>query len=88
MPSANGNFGLAMVNAGDIDRDGTDDLLVGTDEHGGSVSPVFIISGATGAMIRAISAPDPGGSGGAAGFGSYVGKLPDLGSCSGGNPSG
>jgi hypothetical protein len=92
-PSARGNFGLAMVNAGDVDLDGEDDLLVGTDEHGGSVSPVFLISGETGATIRQLTAPDPGGAGGApgqpgpAGFGSYVGKLPDLGSCPGGSVS-
>ncbi len=86
MPAANGNFGLATVSAGDVDRDGKDDLLVGTDEHGGSVSPVFVISGATGATIRVIPAPDAGGAGSAAGFGTYVGKLPDLGSCPGGTP--
>ena len=86
MPAVNGNFGLALVNAGDVDADGKDDLLVGTDEHGGNVGPVFLISGVDGSLIRAIPAPDGGGAGAAAGFGSYVGKLPDIGSCSGGAP--
>jgi hypothetical protein len=83
-PGANGNFGLALVNTGDVNGDGKDDLLVGTDEHGGSVGPVYVISGADGSVIRSISAPDGGGSGAAAGFGSYVGKLSDVGSCPGG----
>jgi hypothetical protein len=95
-PATNANFGLAFVNAGDLNGDGKPELLVGTDEHGGSLSPVHILDTATGSVIRSITAPDGGGSGNPAGFGSYVGSLPDIASCPGGtsgvtcpnNPSG
>jgi hypothetical protein len=83
-PATNANFGLAMVNIGDVNGDGKDDLVVGTDEHGGSISPVHVLSGADGTEIYSVSAPDPNVSGSAVGFGSYVGKLPDIGSCPGG----
>ena len=58
-PVAGGDFGIGFVNVGDVNRDGRDDLLVGTDEHGGSTGPVYVISGADGSQIRSITAPDP-----------------------------
>src|SRR4051794_20890388 len=80
-PTVGGDFGIALVNTGDVNADGKDDILVGTDEHGGSVGRVFVMSGATGAPIRSIEAPDTGGTGTLESFGSFVGKLSDIGSC-------
>src|SRR5919204_1406938 len=62
-PSVGGNFGIGFVSAGDVNRDGRDDLIVGTDEHGGGPGEVFLISGADGSAIRTLDSPDPGGSG-------------------------
>ena len=95
-PTAGGDFGIGFVNTGDLNGDGKQDLLVGTDEHGGGPGQVFVISGVTGASIRTISSPegcvtaaDAGcgaGTGTPSSFGSYVGKIADIGSCSGGSP--
>ena len=68
-PTAAGRFGVALVNAGDLNADGKDDILVGTDEHGGGPGQVFVISGANGSTIRTINAPDPGGTGTPSSFG-------------------
>jgi len=95
-PTIGGDFGIGFVNAGDLNGDGKDDILVGTDEHGGGPGQIFEISGADGAAIRTISAPDAGGTGTPSSFGSYVGKIADIASCPGGaagqtcpnNPSG
>jgi hypothetical protein len=83
-PTIGGNFGIAMVNAGDVNGDGEADILVGTDEHGGDEGQVFLISGEDGSTIRTIDAPDPdaGGPGDMkSSFGSFVGKISDIGSC-------
>src|SRR5215207_1512328 len=83
-PTIGGDFGIAFVNGGDLNGDGKDDLIVGTDEHGGSTGTIFEISGADGTAIRAIASPDPDGNGTKASFGSYVGGIADIGSCPGG----
>ena len=83
-PSVGGDFGIAFVNGGDLNGDGKDDLIVGTDEHGGSTGAIFEISGADGSAIRTIDSPDPDGMGTKASFGSYVGSIADIGSCPGG----
>ncbi len=83
-PTIGGNFGIALVNTGDVNGDGADDILVGTDEHGGSEGEIFVMSGADGSELMSITAPDPNVSGTLASFGSYVSKISDLGSCPGG----
>lgn len=77
-PTAGGNFGIGFVNAGDVNGDGADDLLVGTDEHGGSQGQVFVISGKDGKPLRTIDPPELSTGGTLASFGSYVGKLDDV----------
>ena len=72
-PTIGGDFGIAFVNGGDLNGDNKDDLIVGTDEHGGSTGTIFEISGADGTAIRSIASPDPDGAGTKASFGSYVG---------------
>src|SRR5215208_2358638 len=83
-PAIGGDFGIAFVTGGDLNGDGKDDLIVGTDEHGGSTGTIFEISGADGSTIRSIASPDPDGNGTKASFGSYVGSIADIGSCTGG----
>src|ERR671931_236772 len=73
-----GDFGIGFVNGGDLNGDGVADLIVGTDEHGGSQGQVFLISGKDGSAIRTIDAPDNSTTGTLASFGSYVGSLPDI----------
>src|SRR5262245_26995313 len=93
IPTNGGDFGIAMANVGDLNGDGKQDIVIGTDEHGGSAGTIFEISGATGLPIRTISSPDAAGgpfnppdTGTLPSFGSYVGGLADLGSCTGGTP--
>jgi hypothetical protein len=83
-PTVGGDFGIAFVNGGDLNGDGKADLIVGTDEHGGSTGTIFEISGADGTTIRTIASPDADGAGTKASFGSYVGSIADIGSCPGG----
>src|SRR5207249_6895 len=77
-PSIGGDFGIGFVSGGDLNADGVADLVVGTDEHGGSQGQVFVISGKDGSTIRTIDAPENSTSGTLASFGSYVGSLPDV----------
>src|SRR6476620_1938614 len=70
-PTVGGDFGIAFVNGGDLNGDGKDDLIVGTDEHGGSTGNIFEMSGADGSEIRSIASPDPEGTGTKNSFGSY-----------------
>ncbi|CAA9518895.1 MAG: hypothetical protein AVDCRST_MAG53-3167 [uncultured Solirubrobacteraceae bacterium] len=90
---ANGVFGRGMAGAGDLNGDGIDDLLMPQQaDSPRNDGMVFVISGATGGLIARIDAPDPGGAGSRAGFGSFwtskVGSravpTSDLASCSGG----
>src|SRR3954451_22457721 len=93
-PTAAARFGVALVNAGDENGDGKDDIVVGTDEHGGAFAgTVYLISGADGSMIRTLPPADPGGAGNGAAWGGFVGKIgtnesipanyTDIGSCPG-----
>jgi hypothetical protein len=85
-PTINDRFGDGIVNAGDVNGDGEDDILVGIDEHAQISGEVYLLSGETGALIRRIPPPDPdaGGAGdNPDAFGTYVGKIADIGSCPG-----
>ena len=83
-PVNGGGFGGEFVNAGDVDRDGRDDLLVSQQTGEGQA---FLISGGTGQLIRRLTPPDASTGGNAARFGLYVAKLGDIGSCAGGQVS-
>lgn len=89
-PSAGGadTFGFEVVNGGDLNADGIDDLLTsqGTrilnDGTGAENGEVVVVSGADGSIIRTIPAPEPETAGGsgvtenrAAGFGFFVGSI-------------
>jgi len=50
---ANGRFGAAVANAGDVDNDGVSDILIGAPGEGWA----YVFSGATGALIRTITSP-------------------------------
>lgn len=50
---ANGRFGAALADAGDINEDGGDDILVGAPGK----SRVYIVDGSSGAVVRAITSP-------------------------------
>jgi len=50
---ANGRFGAAVANAGDVDIDGVSDILIGAPGQGRA----YVFSGATGALIRTITSP-------------------------------
>jgi hypothetical protein len=50
---ANGRFGASLVDTGDLDQDGVHDILIGAPGDGRA----FVISGASGAVIRTVLSP-------------------------------
>lgn len=94
-PAPSHNFGLLMVNGGDLNGDGREDLLVpeGTGLLSGGAGAedgrLHVISGTDGSVIRTIPAPEPDPVGGPAdrraAFGTYVGRLGDVGRCADGD---
>ena len=50
---ANGRFGTAVANAGDVNGDGVSDVLIGAPGEGRA----YVFDGATGALIRTITSP-------------------------------
>ncbi len=89
-PSAGASdaFGFSVINGGDLNADGIDDLLVpqGTrilnDGTGAENGELLVISGANGSVIRTIAAPEPEVATGtgltenrSAAFGFYVGSI-------------
>ncbi len=51
---ANAEFGYSLAPAGDLDRDGRPDILVGARGYSQSLGKVYVISGATGAVVRVV----------------------------------
>ncbi|MBW3652493.1 MAG: integrin alpha [Actinobacteria bacterium] len=81
-------FGFGVVNGGDLNADGIDDLLTaqGTrilnDGTGAENGELLVVSGADGSVIRTITAPEPETASGAgvtenraAAFGYYIGSI-------------
>ena len=90
-PQANGLFGIGLIGHSDLNGDGEDDVLVPQTGSGpNDDGQIFVFSGATGALIDTINAPDPGNPTNAASgnnranFGLFTSTVADLGSCSGG----
>jgi hypothetical protein len=95
-PQIGGKFASGVVNAGDLNGDGEEDLLVAAPGEINKTGRVYVVSGESGVVLRPMYAPDPdvGAPDPDAGgplpvddpseFGSYVGKIADLGSCQGG----
>jgi FG-GAP repeat len=71
--TANARLGLALANAGDVDADGTNDIITSFLDHVLSISVVHVYSGATGAIIRRFNQPWE-----AWGFGGAVASTGDI----------
>jgi hypothetical protein len=68
-----GRFGHAIADAGDLDHDGTTDLVIGSPGPGTTAGRVYLFSGRTGTLIRRID-----GAAAADGFGFAVSGAGDL----------
>ncbi|MBI5362059.1 MAG: VCBS repeat-containing protein [Planctomycetes bacterium] len=56
-PTSQGYFGYAVANSGDVDLDGTNDIIVGalnSDINGFDSGSAFVYSGATGALLHSL----------------------------------
>jgi len=82
-PTASGQLGwLGIANGGDLNNDQNDDVLV--PQYSGT-GAIFVVSGATGAVVRKLSFPDAATSAaGSSGNFVYPAKIADLTSCPGG----
>ncbi|MDQ3643576.1 MAG: integrin alpha, partial [Actinomycetota bacterium] len=89
-PVQSGLFGIGLIGSGDLNGDGKNEVLVPQTSTGPNRDgELFIFSGATGALIDTVNAPDPGNPEGATGnsranFGLFTSTMEDLGSCPGG----
>ncbi|MBA3748919.1 MAG: FG-GAP repeat protein, partial [Solirubrobacterales bacterium] len=96
-PENSGLFSLSLNVAGDLDGDGRQDLISPQVAGFNTQGRVYVFSGASGALLDTITAPDLGGAGGNAQFGllgtAKVGvnrttaPFSDLGSCADGRTS-
>jgi hypothetical protein len=57
--TAGDGFGIGVADAGDVDGDGHDDLVIGAWQHAGA-GKVYIYSGKTAKLLRAITCRTPG----------------------------
>ncbi|MEO8045591.1 MAG: FG-GAP-like repeat-containing protein [Spartobacteria bacterium] len=78
-----GKMGTAVAGIGDVDGDGTADLLVGAPgkDFGDDLSNVglaYVYSGKTGSVIRTVNHPDDGGAEAGAAFGAAVANAGDI----------
>jgi hypothetical protein len=89
-PLASGRYSRGMHLAGDVNRDGEEDVAM---PHNPPNGQIFLVSGETGALLDTVNAPDPSTAGADAGFGAFGNKagqsltappFNDLGSCPGG----
>jgi FG-GAP repeat len=71
---ANGRFGTAVANAGDVNGDGVSDILIGAPGD----SRAYVFNGATGALIFTISSPASPGADRLPSFGAAVAGGQDL----------
>ena len=93
-PVISGQFSLGMNLAGDLNRDGEEDLIIPQVPGFNTDGQVFVFSGENGALLDTVNGPDPSAVGGRAQFGllgnTKVGlsrsapPFTDLGSCPGG----
>lgn len=86
VPTQAAGFGGGIAVIGDLNGDGKAEFTVGQNAGSpGGNGQVFVFSGATGALLDTIVAPDPGGAGTASAlFGiPFTDRLPDIGSCPG-----
>lgn len=61
--AAGDGFGIGVADAGDVDRDGADDLIIGAWQHAGAAisgGKVYVHSGRTRKLIRTITGRVPG----------------------------
>ena len=91
-PRMGANFGIGLIGHSDLNGDEEDDVLVPQTATGpNNDGQIFVFSGATGALIDTINAPDAGNPTDAtsgnnrANFGLFTSTLADLGSCPGGS---
>lgn len=84
-PAEQGRLGwLGITNAGDLDGDGADDLVVPQYDGPGQM---HVFSGADSELLYTIDHPDAATSGeGSEGNFVYPARVPDFGSCEGGEP--
>src|SRR5262245_29923611 len=85
------HFGANIVNAGDVNNDGRDDLMVGVPDAPGSLpglsGKVVFVDGQTGGIIATVRQPSTdtliSHVGASTAFGAQVVTIGDIGSCSG-----